>query len=147
MWWSLFEEFTVRRWIVCWWGGAVLVLGCSSALLAFLVGPLLRVIFGGEALSWSPLLHTMWGPPPTLLQVKASLPWLISIVALVKAISFYGERVIRGIVVRQVGRALRIRLMRWAIDLSEDERRALGQDEVRARLTVEADIVAPMPPP
>ena len=141
MWRALFQEVVAHRWRCTSWCGAVLVLGISSALLAFLVGPLLRVIFGGESLSWSPLLHATWGPPPDLDQVRSYLPWLIGGVALIKALSFYCERVTRGMIVRQTGRSLRIHLMRWALALSEDQRRALGQDEVRARLTVDVERV------
>ena len=141
MWSALLRDVTADRWRCSGWGAAVIALGASSALLAFLVGPILRVIFGGASLSWSPLLHAIWGAPPSLDRVKSLLPWLIASVALLKAISFYSERTLRGHIVRKTGRALRVRLMRWVLDLSEDERRALGQDEIRARLTVDVERV------
>ncbi len=106
-----------------------------------MVGPILRVIFGGESLHWSPLLTSILGPPPSLEEVRKQLPWLIALTAMIKASSFFGERVIRGHLIRCLGRRLRRLILSWAIDLRLDERLAVGQGEIQHRLTVDVERV------
>lgn len=138
---ALIDALLTRRYALALWVLCVALLALSSAALAALVGPLLRVVFGGEQLEWSPLLSDMLGSPPSVSSLRSALPWLIGATASLKAVSFYGERVTRASITRHVGYQLRASLLGWALQLSEDERRALGQGEVRERLTVDVERV------
>lgn len=126
----------VALWLLC-----VTLLGLSTAALAFLVGPLMRVIFGGEQLAWSPLLVNLVGSPPNLETFRQLLPWLIAALALLKALSFYGECVLRGLWVRRVSHSIRRSLLNWLDQLSLDEQLALGQGDIQQRLTIDVDRV------
>ena len=121
------------------WVIASLLLALSSAFLAFLVGPLLRVIFGGETLQWSPILRTVLGEPPALSVVKTYLPWLITICSLLKAFSYLLERISRAHLVRYVGRRLRQHLLNWGISRSQDQRLSTGQGDLQHRLTIDVE--------
>lgn len=116
-----------------------LALAMSSAALTFLVGPLLRVVFGGEQLQWSPLLDRLFGEAPSLIVVRSYLPWLIALVAGVKAISYFFERITRAFMVRATGRRLRLHIIHWAIQLSYDELEAFGKGDLQHRLTVDVE--------
>lgn len=121
------------------WVIASLVLACSSAFLAFLVGPLLRVVFGGETLHWSPILRTIIGEPPAIALVKLYLPWLIAMCSLIKALSYFVERISRASLVRHVGRKLRQNLLLWGTSQSQDQRLEQGQGDLQHRLTIDVE--------
>ena len=121
------------------WVIASLTLACSSAFLAFLVGPLLRVVFGGETLQWSPILRTIFGEPPAIALVKVYLPWLIAMCSLIKALSYFIERISRASLVRHVGRKLRQNLLIWGTSKSQDQRLEQGQGDLQHRLTIDVE--------
>ncbi len=121
------------------WVVASLVLALSSACLAFLVGPLLRVVFGGEVLKWSPILSHFFGEPPPISVIKNYLPFLIAICSLLKAISFFIERLSRAHLVRHTARILRQNLLVWGSQLSSDQRSMFGQGDLQHRLTIDVE--------
>ena len=129
------------RWHLITWAFSSTCLGISSAAIAFLVGPLLRIIFGGEELAWSPLLSYCFGTPPSVQAIRNALPWLIAMISIMKATSFYCERVYRGKIARSMGRSLRLNLLIWSEKLDLDQRLSLGHDDLRQRLTVDVERV------
>ena len=123
------------------WLVSSIILALSTALITFITGPLLRVIFGGETLHWSPWIKYFLSAPPDLESIKYALPWLIAGVALLKAFSFFSERVSRGYLVRKIGREIRKQVLEWSFQLSYDEKLSLGQGEIQHRLTKDIERV------
>lgn len=141
MWSPLLRVLMRERRPFLLWLLSAFSLAISSAAITFLVGPILRVIFGGESLTWSPWMRSAFGTPPPLTTVKWALPWLIALTASIKALSFYYERTVRAMLVRRVGRYLRSSVLEWGLAQNLDQSLSYGQGELCHRLTVDVERV------
>jgi ATP-binding cassette, subfamily C, bacterial CydD len=117
------------------WVVATILLAFASAAVAFLVGPLLRIVFGGSSFKWSPLMTSFIGKPPSIEEVRFILPWLIGITSIIKACSYLVERISRAAITREIGRALRHQILHWGVD----QHMNVGQGDFQHRLTVDVE--------
>ncbi|MBM4290586.1 MAG: hypothetical protein FJ138_03400, partial [Deltaproteobacteria bacterium] len=128
----------VRR---CPRGALAAFLGASAALAAaggaygLLVGPLLRLAFGGEPPAWPPALRPHLPPPPSAEVVRAWLPWLVALAALLKGAAQLGQRLALAALSAGFGRAVRARVAWALVEAPLDAREAAGEARLHSLLT------------
>ena len=114
---------------------ASVALALSGGAYGLLVGPLLRLAFGGEAPAWPPPLRPHLPPPPSADDVRAWLPWLIALTALCKGAAQLTQRVSLAALSAGFGRLVRARLAWALLSAPLDAREKVGEAHLHALLT------------
>ena len=114
---------------------ASLALALSGGAYGLLVGPLLRLAFGGEAPAWPPPLRPHLPPPPSAELVRAWLPWLIGLTALCKGAAQLAQRVSLAALSAGFARLVRARLAWALLSAPLDAREGAGEAHLHALLT------------
>lgn len=118
------------------WAG---LLALCTAAYGALAGPVLRALFGGEALAWPGWLAPHLPPPPDVATLRRMLPAVIVGVALLKGLAFHRHAVGLAELGQAVVADLRRALHRRLLALPPDVAHALGQGDLVSRSTHDAD--------
>lgn len=119
--------------------GWSLVLAAATGAYGALAGPLLRALFGGEALAWPTWLAPHLGPPPTVATLRRFTPALVLGTALVKGVAQYRHAVAMAWLGQGVVADLRRRLHGRVLALPPDAVTAFGAGDLLARGTGDAE--------
>lgn len=115
--------------------GASVALALSSGAYGLLVGPLLRLAFGGEDPAWPLALRAHLPPPPSAAELRAWLPVCVAASALVKGGAQLAQRVSLTALSAGFGRATRAQLARDLLCAPLDQREAAGEAHLHSLLT------------
>ncbi len=116
-----------------------LVLAGATAAYGALAGPLLRALFGGEALAWPAWLAPHLPPPPSVSTLRRVTPALVLGAAVVKGVAQHRHAVAMARLGQGVVADLRRRLHARVLALPPDAVTALGAGDLLARGTGDAE--------
>ena len=126
--------------ILCWGLWSILLAVCV-ALHGFLVGPLLRSLFGGDPFQWPIWIRAYIEPIYSAQDLIHSLPWWIIGVSIGKALSFYGQKYTLFKITYQIGQSLRVRLTQISLTWSIDQQINQSQAQIHRRFTHDVEQV------
>ncbi len=115
------------------------MLALATAAYGALAGPLLRALFGGEALAWPAWAGPLLPPPPTIDSLRLWLPLVVVCVALVKGVAWHRHAVGSARLGQGVVERARARLHSRVLALPPDAARAIGAGELLSRGTHDAE--------
>ena len=118
-----------------------LILACCTAAYGALAGPALRAVFGGTALAWPSWLVPHLPPPPTIQELRETLPYLIVGVAVAKGIAFHRHTVGLVALAEGVNMEVRGRLHRRLMAARSDGVYALGGGDLISRFMDDVEAV------
>ncbi|MEE2787339.1 MAG: ABC transporter ATP-binding protein [Myxococcota bacterium] len=120
------------------------VLAICTAAYGALAGPLLRALFGGDALRWPAVLASVLPAPPSIDALQSVMPWLIVGVALLKGACQYGHTLVSTALGATLERDLRTHVFRHCTRLAPDVVARLGTPELLSRTGYDVEQVSRM---
>ena len=123
------------------WLCASLALALSTAAYALCAGPALRALFGGAALRWPSLLEGFLPTPPGHVLLRLWLPVALVAAAVIKAVSFYFQRVTLERIQATLRRRLRLAAVHHCWRLRPETLAAQGEARLTHLFTVELKLI------